>query len=102
MQRRLTSGGTVPHGGNASTKVPGCPLTRIITAAHERLIVTYSAQDDTAYVLIPPGEDPRAVPRAARLVLHEEIYRELVAVAGVGCAVLLVALWAAQGQFRGW
>jgi putative peptide zinc metalloprotease protein len=28
--------------------------------------------------------------------------RLLVAVAGVNCAVLLVALWAAQGQFSGW
>jgi LysM repeat protein len=51
--------------------------TRIILADHERLIVTYSAHDHTVYVLTPPGEDPRAVLRAARLVLPEETYEEL-------------------------
>lgn len=50
---------------------------RIVAAEHERLVVTYSVPDDTAYVLMPRGEDPRAVLRAARLVLHDEIYREL-------------------------
>lgn len=83
MLGRLTSGGTVPHGVDISRKVPGCPLTRIITAAHERLVVTYSTQDDIAYVLIPPGEDPRTVLRAARLVLHDGIYRELAGLLGV-------------------
>lgn len=57
--------------------------TRIIAADHERLVVTYSARDDTAYVLIPPGEDPRTVLRAARLVLHDEIYRELAGYLGI-------------------
>jgi hypothetical protein len=49
----------------------------IIRADHERLIVTYSLHDDTIYVLTPPDEDPRAVLRAARLVLPEEKYQEL-------------------------
>lgn len=57
--------------------------TRIIAAAHERLVVTYSALDDTAYALIPPGADPRTVLRAARLVLSDEIYRELAGYLGV-------------------
>jgi LysM repeat protein len=56
---------------------------RIILADHERLIVTYSVQDDTVYVLTPPGEDPRAVLRAARLVLPDEKYEELAAHLGV-------------------
>jgi LysM repeat protein len=50
---------------------------RIVEADYERLIVTYSVSDDTVYVLTPPGEDPRAVLRAARLVLPENAYKEL-------------------------
>jgi LysM repeat protein len=50
---------------------------RIIFADHERLIVTYSAADHAVYVLTPPGEDPRAVLRAARLVLPEDTYEDL-------------------------
>ena len=49
----------------------------IVMADHDRLIVTYSPHDDTVYVLTPPGEDPRAVLRAARLVVPEEKYEEL-------------------------
>jgi hypothetical protein len=56
---------------------------RIFMIDHERLIVTYSLQDDTVYVLTPPGEDPRAVLRAARLVLPEEKYQELAGQLGV-------------------
>ena len=59
---------------------------RIILAAHERLIVTYSTQDDTVYVLTPPGEDPRAVLRAARLVLPESTYQQLAGHLGVPAA----------------
>jgi LysM repeat protein len=50
---------------------------RIVQADHERLIITYSVSDDTVYLLTPPGEDPRAVLRAARLVLPEDNYEEL-------------------------
>ena len=56
---------------------------RIILADHERLIVTYSVRDDTVYVLTPPGEDPQAVLRAARLILPDEKYEELAAHLGV-------------------
>jgi LysM repeat protein len=56
---------------------------RIVLADHERLIVTYSTADDTVYVLTPPGEDPRAVLRAARLVLPEDTYEELAGHLGV-------------------
>jgi hypothetical protein len=56
---------------------------RIFMINHERLIVTYSLHDDTVYVLTPPGEDPRAVLRAARLVLPEEKYQELAGQFGV-------------------
>jgi hypothetical protein len=50
---------------------------RIVQADHERLIITYSLSDDTVYLLTPPGEDPRAVLRAARLVVPEETYEDL-------------------------
>jgi LysM repeat protein len=49
----------------------------IVMADYDRLVVTCSRRDDTVYVLRPPGEDPRAVLRAARLVLAEGPYGEL-------------------------
>ena len=56
---------------------------RIVQAGHERLIVTYSVRDDIVYVLTPPGEDPAAVLRAARLVLPDDTYVELASHLGV-------------------
>jgi LysM repeat protein len=55
----------------------------IIEADYHRLVVTHSAADNTVYVLRPPGEDPLAVLRAARLVLQEEHYEELASQLGV-------------------
>ena len=55
----------------------------IILADYHRLVVTHSAADNTVCVLRPPGEDPMAVLRAARLVLHEEPYEELASQLGV-------------------
>jgi hypothetical protein len=49
----------------------------IIMADYDRVVVTCSKQDDTVFVLRPPGEDPKAVLRAARLVLAEGPYGEL-------------------------
>jgi hypothetical protein len=46
-------------------------------ADYDRLVVTCSKRDDTVLVLRPPGEDPKAVLRAARLVLAEGPYGEL-------------------------
>ena len=56
---------------------------RIILASHDRLIVTYSQHDHTACVLTPPGEDPRAVLRAARLILPEDAYQDLAGHLGI-------------------
>jgi nucleoid-associated protein YgaU len=56
---------------------------RIVLADHERLIVTYSTVDDTVYVLTPPGEDPRSVLRAARLVVPDDTYEVLAGHLGV-------------------
>jgi LysM repeat protein len=55
----------------------------ILVADYDRIVVTCSKHDDTAYVLRPPGEDPRAVLRAARLVLPEGAYAELADQLGV-------------------
>jgi LysM repeat protein len=70
--------GEEPHPGRLAAE-----QAKIILADHERLIVTYSMRDDTVYVLTPPGEDPRAVLRAARLVLPDEKYEKLAARLGV-------------------
>ena len=56
---------------------------RIILADYDRLVVTHSKSDNTVYVLRPPGEDPRAILRVARLVLKEDRYQELAAKLGV-------------------
>jgi len=49
----------------------------IVMADYDRLVVTCSKRDDTVVVLRPPGEDPKEVLRAARLVLPEGPYGEL-------------------------
>ena len=59
---------------------PGWP---IIQADYPRLVVTRRTADDTVYILRPPGEDPRAVLRAARLILPEDHYEELAAQLGI-------------------
>jgi hypothetical protein len=56
---------------------------RIVQAEHERLVVTYSVRDHTVYLLTPPGEDPRTVLRAARLVVPEHTYQELAGHLGI-------------------
>jgi hypothetical protein len=56
---------------------------RVVVADYDRLVVTHSKADDTVYVLRPPGEDPRAILRVARLVLKEDPYQELAAKLGV-------------------
>jgi LysM repeat protein len=55
----------------------------IVLADHDRLIVMHSKADGTVYVLRPPGEDPQAILRAARLVLPEDPYQELADQLGV-------------------
>jgi hypothetical protein len=48
-----------------------------VLADYDRVVVTHSACDGMVYVLRPPGEDPKAILRAARLVLPEGSYEEL-------------------------
>ena len=63
---------------------PAAPgKTSIVLADHDRLVVTCNKTDETVYVLRPPGEDPRAILRVARLVLPEGPYWELARQLGV-------------------
>ena len=55
----------------------------VVLADYDRVVVTCRPGDDTVYVLRPPGEDPRAILRAARLVLPEGPYGELAEQLGV-------------------
>ena len=87
-QRRL-SGSSRPPGhasaqGPDSASVlrprpaePSVAKGSIVLADHDRLVVTCNQRDDTVYVLRPPGEDPKAILRVARLVLPEGRYGEL-------------------------
>jgi hypothetical protein len=63
--------------------LPAAGRTRIVVADYPRLVVTRSVDDGTVYVLRPPGQDPAAILRAARLVLPEGPYRDLAAQLGL-------------------
>jgi hypothetical protein len=86
-RRRRPSGPAGPR--PAPSAPPRGPARRavrrakIILADYERLIVTYSAREHAVYVLTPPGEDPAAVLRAARLILPEDTYEDLAGHLGV-------------------
>ncbi len=56
---------------------PAARQPRVVLVDHDRLVVTCSMGDGTVYVLRPPGTDPKAIMRVARLVLPEGHYREL-------------------------
>jgi 3D (Asp-Asp-Asp) domain-containing protein len=56
---------------------PAAEEARIVLADYDQVVVTRSLHDGTVYVLRPPGADPRVILRAARLVLPEDLYREL-------------------------
>jgi len=56
---------------------------RFVVADYDRLVVTHCRTDNTVYVLRPPGADPRAILRVARLVLAEDPYQELAGQLGV-------------------
>jgi LysM repeat protein len=65
---------------------PGRPAAGeagIVLADYDQVVVTRSLHDGTVYVLRPPGEDPRVILRAARLVLSEDPYEELADQLGV-------------------
>ena len=70
----------VPSPRDGREPDPGHPAAEeagIVLADYDRVVVTQSLHDGAVYVLRPPGEDPRVILRAARLVLPEDLYREL-------------------------
>jgi len=70
----------VPSPRDGREPDPGRPCSAeggIVLADYDRVVVTQSLHDGTVYVLRPPGADPRVILRAARLVLPEDLYREL-------------------------
>ena len=69
------------QGPGAGRLAPG--KARVVLADYDRVVVMHSACDDTVYVLRPPGQDPEAILRAARLVLQEGPYGELADQLGV-------------------
>jgi LysM repeat protein len=68
---------TADPGQGPGCRRPGAGRARIVLADYDRLVVTRNMRDDTVYVLRPPGEDPKAILRVARLVLPEGSYGEL-------------------------
>ena len=64
--------GREPDPGHSAASEAG-----IVLADYDRVVVTQSLHDGAVYVLRPPGADPRVILRAARLVLPEDLYREL-------------------------
>jgi LysM repeat protein len=77
---KLPASGTPPAvvpAQRPAAKPPAAGRTRIVVADYARLVVTHSADDDAVCVLRPPGQDPAAILRVARLVLPEGPYREL-------------------------
>lgn len=73
--RQITAGSPLQGAGPA--QCPGAGKPRIVLADYDRLVVTQYKDDDTVYVLRPPGEDPAAVLEVARLVLPEHDFRAL-------------------------
>jgi LysM repeat protein len=74
-----------PESAMPETVSPSPPRNcrRFVLADYDRLVVTHNQADDTVCVLRPPGADPRAILRVARLVLPEDPYEELADQLGV-------------------
>jgi LysM repeat protein len=83
-RRRPVAGNALPENVQPEnvppeTASPSPPRScrRFVLADYDRLVVTHNKADDMVCVLRPPGEDPRAILRVARLVLPEDPYEEL-------------------------
>ena len=77
------AGPQLAHPGPDPAPPPCAGKPPIVLADHDRLIVTRSQPDDTVCVLRPPGTDPTAILRTARLILPEDRCRELAARLGM-------------------
>jgi hypothetical protein len=72
-------------------------MTSIRIDCNERLVVSYSARDDTLYLLVPPGESLQAVLRAARFVVPGNVYEQLASTSGLELLRPLVSTVASSG-----
>ena len=70
-------------GAGPGPGLPSAERAHIVLADYDRLVVTRSQRDGTVYVLRPPGEDPKAILRVARLVVPESGYGELARKLGI-------------------
>ena len=93
-----TEPGTASHGAVPPVPEPRYPgksgpmnpaQTRILMADYDRLIVTHNKADDLICVLRPPGEDPKAILRVARLILKEDPYQQLATQLGMSASWLM-------------
>lgn len=75
---------------------------RYSTAAVDAISTALAAVSMAGSLYLAAGLARRAVTAGLRWSADRPARRLLVAVAGVDCTVLLVALWVTQGQFRGW
>ena len=84
-RRQPVAGNAQPENAQPETATPAPPRScrRFVLADYDRLVVTHNKADDMVCVLRPPGEDPRAILRVARLVLPEDPYEELAEQLGV-------------------
>jgi LysM repeat protein len=90
-RRQAVAGRGAPPGTHGLSQAPvpesgsgeNVQKPRIVVADYHRLVVTHHKADDIVCVLRPPGEDPRAILRVARLVLAEDPYEELAERLGV-------------------
>jgi LysM repeat protein len=84
-RRQPVAGNVQPENAQPENAAPASPRScrRFVLADYDRLVVTHNKADDMVCVLRPPGEDPRAILRVARLVLPEDPYEELAEQLGV-------------------
>jgi LysM repeat protein len=84
-RRQPVAGNAQPENAQPENGTPAPPRScrRFVLADYDRLVVTHNKADDMVCVLRPPGEDPRAILRVARLVLPEDPYEELAEQLGV-------------------
>jgi LysM repeat protein len=73
----VQAAGSAPDPALPSAGQASAGQASIVLADHDPLVVTCNQRDDTVYVLRPPGADPKAILRVARLVLPEGRYGEL-------------------------
>jgi LysM repeat protein len=86
-RRQAADRSATPETASPRESTEAQPVTtqeaHIVLADYDQLVVTHNKADDTVYVLRPPGADPRAILRVARLVLPEDPYEELAEQLGV-------------------